>query len=410
MSITFAKTNIMTSIKEIDFTRKKALIRVDFNVPLNDLREVADDTRIKAALPTIKEVLKNSGSVVLMSHFGRPKGEVNLKYSLEPVARHLSNLLNLDVQFAQDCIGIQTAKTCDQLKPGDVLMLENLRFHPEEEAGDEGFAKELSKLGDVYINDAFGSAHRAHASTSIIAKYFSAKSRCFGLLMGSEVESLERALKNGKSPKLAIIGGAKVSSKIDVLEHLLNVVDSIIIGGGMAYTFAKAMGGDIGKSLFEEDKLKTAQEILSKAKEKSVRIYLPTDSVNAKEFLDSKPASATPISRIPNDQMGLDIGSESIAQFVRIIHESSTIIWNGPMGVFEFKNYEEGTRSIGEAIAQVTKQGAFSLVGGGDSVAAVNTFGLANKVSYVSTGGGAMLEYLEGKSLPGITAMQEKSL
>jgi phosphoglycerate kinase len=397
----------MTSFKQIDFTGKKALIRVDFNVPLNELGQVADDTRITSALPTIKTVLNSSGSVVLMSHFGRPKGEVNLKYSLKPVAERLSKLLNMDVELAPDCIGFDTKKKVDDLKAGRVLLLENLRFHPEEEEGDEGFAEELSKMGDVYINDAFGTAHRAHASTSIIAKYFDANSRCFGLLMGSEVESLERALISGKSPKLAIIGGAKVSSKIDVLEHLLGVVDRIIIGGGMAYTFEKAMGGDIGKSLFEEDKLETALEILSKARDMSVTVYLPIDSVNANEFLDSEPASITAISEIPSNEMGLDIGPESISKFVKVILESSTIIWNGPMGVFEFSHFRDGTRAIGEAIAQSTKGGAFSLVGGGDSVAAVNAFGLADKVSYVSTGGGAMLEYLEGKSLPGIEAMKE---
>jgi phosphoglycerate kinase len=315
-------------------------------------------------------------------------------------------LLNIPVQFAQDCIGQEATDRSLNLKPGEVMLLENLRFYPEEEGGDEWFAEKLSKLGDIYVNDAFGTAHRAHASTSIIAKYFSPEKRVFGLLMGSEVESLERALISGQSPRLAIVGGAKVSSKIDVIEHLLGVVDEIIIGGGMAYTFSKAQGGQIGKSMVEEDKLETAQSLIAKAIAKGVKIHLPIDSVNSTDFLDIEPASITEIGHVPSNQMGLDIGPISIAKFVKIIQDSNTIIWNGPMGVFEFNYYQKGTLSIAQAIANATREGAFSLIGGGDSVAAINQFGLSDQVSYVSTGGGAMLEYLEGKKLPGIAAME----
>jgi len=404
---TFAKTNVMTSFNQIDFNAQKALIRVDFNVPVDEFGRVTDDSRIKAALPTITAVLKKNGAVILMSHFGRPKGGVNLKYSLKPIAEHLSELLTIPVQFAADCIGQEAIAKCRNLKSREILLLENLRFYPEEEGGDESFAEKLSMLGDIYVNDAFGTAHRAHASTSIIAKYFRPERRVFGLLMGSEVESLERALISGQSPKLAIVGGAKVSSKIDVIEHLLGVVDEIIIGGGMAYTFSKSQGGEIGKSMVEEDKLETAQSLLKKAVSKGVKIHLPIDSVNSTVFSDIEPASTTEMSHVPTNQMGLDIGPESIAKFVKIIKDSKTIIWNGPMGVFEFGFYQNGTLSIAQAIAKATREGAFSLIGGGDSVAAINQFGLEDKVSYVSTGGGAMLEYLEGKKLPGIAAMED---
>jgi phosphoglycerate kinase len=396
----------MTSFNQIDFNTQKALIRVDFNVPVDDFGKVTDDSRIVAALPTILAVIKKKGAVILMSHFGRPKGMVNIKYSLKPIAEHLAVLLNIPVQFAQDCIGQEATDRSLNLKPGEVMLLENLRFYPEEEGGDEWFAEKLSKLGDIYVNDAFGTAHRAHASTSIIAKYFSPEKRVFGLLMGSEVESLERALISGQSPRLAIVGGAKVSSKIDVIEHLLGVVDEIIIGGGMAYTFSKAQGGQIGKSMVEEDKLETAQSLIAKAIAKGVKIHLPIDSVNSTDFLDIEPASITEIGHVPSNQMGLDIGPISIAKFVKIIQDSNTIIWNGPMGVFEFNYYQKGTLSIAQAIANATREGAFSLIGGGDSVAAINQFGLSDQVSYVSTGGGAMLEYLEGKKLPGIAAME----
>ena len=390
---------------DINFKGKRALVRVDFNVPLTDDFKVADDTRIRAALPTILSILKQGGSVVLMSHLGRPKGERKKAYSLLPVVNHLSHIIDNEVLFAEDCIGEPNFKLSKNLMPGQVLVLENLRFHKEETEGDREFAKQLSLHGEVYVNDAFGTAHRAHASTAVIAEFFDNHSRCFGKLMAAEVQSLTKALSEGDSPVTAVIGGAKVSSKIDVLQTLLDKVDNVIIGGGMAYTFAKANGGQVGSSLVEEDKLDVARDLLLKAEAKTVGVFLPVDSVNSTEFSDISPASTTSIGSIPEGEMGLDIGSKSIDLFTRVLLDSKTIIWNGPMGVFEFSNYENGTKAIGEAIVESTKHGAFSLVGGGDSVAAVKKYGFDNGLSYVSTGGGAMLEYMEGKQLPGIKAI-----
>lgn len=395
----------MKTIEDINFKDKRALIRVDFNVPLTDDFKVADDTRIRAALPTILTVLERGGSVVLMSHLGRPKGERQEAYSLLPVVNHLSQIIDNEVLFAQDCIGEPNFKLSKNLVPGQILVLENLRFHKEETEGNREFAKELSRHGEVYINDAFGTAHRAHASTAIIAEFFNEGSKCFGKLMTAEVNSLTKALSEGSSPVTAVIGGAKVSSKIDVLQTLLDKVDNVIIGGGMAYTFARAKGGQVGSSLVEEDKLDVARELLIRAEAKKVGVFLPVDSVNCIEFGDIAPASTTSIMSIPEGEMGLDIGPESIDLFSKVLVDSKTIIWNGPMGVFEFSNYENGTKATGKAIVESTKNGAFSLVGGGDSVAAAKKYSLDNGLSYVSTGGGAMLEYMEGKELPGIKAI-----
>lgn len=397
----------MAAITSISYKGKRALIRVDFNVPLTPEKEVADDTRIRATLPTIRHVLSQGGSVVLMSHLGRPKGGVDLAYSLLPVVSRLSQLLDIEVKYTDSCVDEPAFALSENLKPGEVLLLENLRFYPQETDGDTEFAKALSRHGDIYINDAFGTAHRAHSSTAIIAQFFDAKSRCFGKLMGSEVESLEKAVQNGERPIAAIIGGAKVSSKIDVLKNLMSKVDIIIIGGGMAYTFVKAQGGNVGSSLVEDDRLDLAAELIKQAENMDVKLVLPVDSVNSKEFGDLIPSSITDIYSIPDGEMGLDIGPRSIANLSEVLKKAKTIIWNGPMGVFEFDNYKKGTQEIGNAIVEATEKGAFSLVGGGDSVAAVRKFGIADKVSYVSTGGGAMLEYMEGKSLPGITAMRE---
>lgn len=405
---TFAKNFIMASLKDISLTNKVVLIRVDFNVPLNENKQVTDDTRIRAAMPTIKNVLENGATVVLMSHLGRPKGKVNSDFSLKPVADHLAKSLGQEVHFLSDCISAENAGAIKALPSGSVVLLENLRFYAEEEAGDAEFAKKLAALGDIYVNDAFGTAHRAHASTAVMAQYFDANQRAFGFLMGDEVRSLEKALKTGKKPIVAVIGGAKVSSKIDVLSHLMNLVDAIVVGGGMAYTFAKAEGDEVGKSLVEDDKLAVAQDLILQAKQKGVELLLPVDSINATEFADQAPASTTSISEIPENQLGLDIGPKSMELFSEALKQAKTIIWNGPMGVFEFEHYSNGTKAVGEAMVEATQNGAFSLVGGGDSVAAAVKFGLAEKLSYVSTGGGAMLEYLEGKELPGIAAMYAK--
>lgn len=396
----------MADFEKVDFSGKKAIIRVDFNVPINEQFEVTDNTRIQAAMPTIQSVLQRGGSLILMSHLGRPKGTGHEpKYSLMPVAKELSKLLKTKVKFADDCIGASARKQSQELNPGEVLLLENLRFYKEETDGNFEFAKKLSELGDIYINDAFGTAHRAHASTTIIAQFYSHENRCFGLLMGSEVNSLEKALKIGERPVCAVVGGAKVSSKIEVLANLINKVDTIIVGGGMAYTFVKARGGNVGKSLVEEDRLDLALQLIKQAEARGVKMLLPIDSVNSTTFEDVKPSSFSEIDQIPADEMGLDIGPKTIELYSHALLGSKTIIWNGPMGVFEFDNYQTGTIKIGEAVADATSRGAFSLVGGGDSVAAVKKFNLENKVSYVSTGGGAMLEYLEGKVLPGIAAM-----
>src|SRR6218665_392145 len=396
----------MSKFSDYNFKGQKALVSVDFNVPLNDKYEITDDTRITAAIPTIQKILKDGGSVILMSHLGRPKDGPTEKYSLKHLISHLSDLLKVKVIFANDCIGEEAYKAQAALKPGEVLLLENLRFYKEEEKGDKAFAEKLSKLGDVWVNDAFGTAHRAHASTAVIAEFFPADKRLFGLLMEAEVESAEKVLHASAKPFVAIIGGAKVSDKILIIENLLERATDIIIGGGMAYTFMKAEGGKIGKSLCEEDRLDTARELLKKAEAKGVCIHLPSDSVIADKFAADAETSAAPSNNIPDGWMGLDIASNAIEQFCNVIHRSKTILWNGPMGVFEMEKFQHGTKSVATAVAEATQKGAFSLVGGGDSVAAVNQFGFAEKVSYVSTGGGAMLEYFEGKTLPGIAAVQ----
>ncbi len=399
----------MSKFSDHNFSGQKALIRVDFNVPLDkQTLAITDDNRMRAAIPTIKKILDDGGSVILMSHLGRPKGGPEDKYSLRHIVIHLSELLGgIDVQFADDCIGESAVELAAALKPGDVLLLENLRFYKEEEAGDEAFAEKLSKLGDVYVNDAFGTAHRAHASTAVIAKYFAAENKMFGLLMNGEVASAEKVMHNSEKPFTAIIGGAKVSDKILIIENLLNRATDIIIGGGMAYTFMKAQGGHIGKSLCEDDRLEMALDILKKAEAKGVCIHLPSDSIIADNFSADANTSTAPSNAIPDGWMGLDIGPNAEEQFANVIKRSKTILWNGPMGVFEMEKFQNGTKTIAIAVAEATALGAFSLVGGGDSVAAVNQFGFADKVSYVSTGGGAMLEYFEGKVLPGIAAITE---
>ena len=397
----------MSKFQDHNFKDEKALIRVDFNVPLNHQFAITDDTRMRSSVPTIKKILADGGSVILMSHFGRPKDGPTDKYSLKHLIDHLQQLLGnkTKVLFANDCIGEDAINKSKNLQPGEVLLLENLRFYKEEEKGDEAFAEKLSKLGDIYINDAFGTAHRAHASTAVIAKFFPGDKKMFGLLMESEVANAEKILHNAEKPFLAIIGGAKVSDKILIIENLLDRATDIIIGGGMAYTFYRAQGGKTGNSLCEEDRLDTANELLMKAKEKGVCIHLPTDSIIADKFDVNAEVSGSLSNNIPDGWMGLDIGEMACETFTNVIKNSKTILWNGPMGVFEMKKFQHGTKAIAMAIAEATKNGAFSLVGGGDSVAAVNQFGLADKVSFVSTGGGALLEYFEGKELPGIAAM-----
>ncbi len=400
----------MPNFSQFSFQGKKALVRVDFNVPLNDKMEITDDNRIRAAIPTIKKILRDGGSVILMSHLGRPKDGPSDKFSLKYLVKHLSDLLDgVKVVFADDCIGEQAKMMSGKIRPGEVLLLENLRFYKEEEKGDEAFAKKLAGLGDVYVNDAFGTAHRAHASTAVIAKFFPSDKRMFGLLMESEVKSAEQVLNHAGKPFVAIIGGAKVSDKMLLLENLLEKATDIIIGGGMAYTFMKADGGNIGKSLCEEDRISVAQDILNKATAKGVCIHLPSDSIIADKFDAHALTSTAPSNNIPDGWMGLDIGPNACEQFSNVIKRSKTILWNGPMGVFEMESFRHGTKFIASAVVEATKNGAFSLVGGGDSVAAVNMFGLADKVSYVSTGGGAMLEYFEGKELPGIAAINAQT-
>jgi phosphoglycerate kinase len=397
----------MSKFSDYNFKGQKALVRVDFNVPLNEKHEITDDTRMRAAVPTIQKIIKDGGSVILMSHLGRPKDGPAEKYSLKHLVVHLRRLLNGEaVLFASDCLGDEVTKMSADLEPGEVLLLENLRFYKEEEKGDEGFAEKLGKLGNIYVNDAFGTAHRAHASTAIIAKFFPPEKRMFGLLMEAEVKNAEKVLHNAEKPFTAIIGGAKVSDKILILENLLEKASDIIIGGGMAYTFIKAMGGKIGKSLCEEDRLDMANDILKKADAKGVCIHLPPDSIIADKFDANAETSDAPSNHIPDGWMGLDIGPNACEQFSNIIMHSKTILWNGPMGVFEMEKFRHGTKVLAKAVAEATKKGAFSLVGGGDSVAAVNQFGYTDKLSYVSTGGGAMLEYFEGKELPGIAAIK----
>ncbi len=399
----------MSKFSDFNFKGHKALVRVDFNVPLDKDFNITDDTRMTATIPTIKKILADGGSVILMSHLGRPKAGPEDAFSLKHLVKHLHDLLGgeTSVFFADDCIGSQAGMTASMLREGEVLLLENLRFHKEEEAGDESFAKKLSMLGDVYVNDAFGTAHRAHASTAIIAKNFTSNNRMFGLLMNAEVASAEKVMHQTEKPFVAIIGGAKVSDKILIIENLLNSATDIIIGGGMAYTFIKARGGKIGNSLCEDDRMQTALDILEKAKLKNVSIHLPENSVIADKFAAEANTKDVPSDQIPDGWMGLDIGGKAIGIFSEIINKSKTILWNGPMGVFEMEKFENGTKAIALAVSEATSHGAFSLVGGGDSVAAVNKFNLADKVSYVSTGGGALLEYFEGKVLPGIAAIKE---
>ncbi|MEI6264411.1 MAG: phosphoglycerate kinase [Sphingobacteriia bacterium] len=396
------------------FSGQKALIRVDFNVPLDkQTYAIGDDNRMRAAIPTITKILKDGGSVILMSHLGRPKDGPETKSSLIHIVGHLQTLISnamgseVNVQFANDCIGEEAHQKAAALKPGELLLLENLRFYKEEEKGDAEFAQKLSQLGDVYVNDAFGTAHRAHASTAVIAQFFEKGKKMFGLLMEGEVKAAELVLHKAEKPFTAIIGGAKVSDKILIIENLLERATDIIIGGGMAYTFMKAQGGHIGKSLCEDDRLDTALEILKKAEAKGVNIHLPSDSIIADNFAADANTSTAPSNSIPDGWMGLDVGPNACIQFANAIKQSKTILWNGPMGVFEMEKFQHGTKTIAIAVAEATANGAFSLVGGGDSVAAVNQFGFADKVSYVSTGGGAMLEYFEGKVLPGIAAISE---
>jgi phosphoglycerate kinase len=399
----------MSNFSEHNFKGEKALVRVDFNVPFDAGFNITDDTRMRASIPTIKKILGDGGSVILMSHLGRPKNGPEDKFSLKHLVPHLKELLgNTTVLFATDSIGADAIQKAKDLKPGQVLLLENLRFHKEEEKGNEEFAKKLASLGDVYVNDAFGTAHRAHASTAVIAQFFPGDKRMFGLLMNAEVLNADKVLNSSEKPFTAILGGAKVSDKIEIIENLLKKANNIIIGGGMAYTFLKAQGKEIGSSLCEEDKLDLANDILSKAKQQNVQFLLPVDSVVADKISEDADTKIVSNDHIEKGWMGLDIGPESIKIFSKAILESKTILWNGPMGVFEMKKFQSGTKAIAEAIAKATENGAYSLVGGGDSVAAINEFDLADKVSYVSTGGGALLEYFEGKELPGIKAIREK--
>lgn len=403
----------MSKFSDYNFNDQKVLVRVDFNVPLNESLQITDDTRITAAIPTIKKIIEDGGKVILMSHLGRPKDGPTDKYSLKHLVQHIHNLLSealgtsVPVLFADDCIGEQAALTANMMRPGEVLLLENLRFYKEEEKGDKEFAKKLSALGDVYVNDAFGTAHRAHASTAVIAEFFPADKKMFGLLMEGEVSSAEKVLHSSEKPFTAIIGGAKVSDKILIIENLLEKATDIIIGGGMAYTFFKARGGNIGSSLCEADRLDMAKALLEKAAAKNVKIHLPEDSVIADKFAADANTDTAASGNIPDGWMGLDIGAVAIEAFTNVILASKTILWNGPMGVFEMEKFQAGTKAIATAVANATQNGSFSLVGGGDSVAAVNQFGFNDKVSYVSTGGGAMLEYFEGKTLPGIAAIKD---
>jgi phosphoglycerate kinase len=393
----------MKTLNDFDFKNKKAIIRVDFNVPLDENFKVTDATRIEAAKPTIDAILAQGGSVILMSHLGRPKGAEE-KYSLKHILKTASDILGVEVKFAENCIGEVAQNAAKDLKPGEVLLLENLRFHNEEEAGDVNFAKELASLGDIYVNDAFGTAHRAHASTTIIAQFFP-NDKCFGTLLAKEIESLNKVLKNSEKPVTAVLGGSKVSSKITVIENILDKVDHMIIGGGMTFTFVKAQGGKIGESICEDDKQELALEILRLAKEKGVQVHIPVDVVAADDFSNTANTQIVDVTAIPDGWQGLDAGPKSLENFKKVILESKTILWNGPLGVFEMETFSKGTIALGDYIAESTKNGAFSLVGGGDSVAAVKQFGFEDKMSYVSTGGGAMLEMLEGKILPGIAAI-----
>lgn len=396
----------MQTINDFNFKNKKALIRVDFNVPLDAEFNVADDNRITAARPTIKKILDDGGSAVLMSHLGRPDGQANPDLSLQHIVKKISEVLDVNVTFSKECVGPEAEKAVAGLKSGEVLLLENLRFHPEEEKGDVQFAKQLSNLGDIYVNDAFGTAHRAHASTTIIAQFFPEK-KCFGSLMAKEIEAIEKIMRTGEKPVTAILGGAKVSSKITIIENILDKVDHLIIGGGMTYTFVKARGGKVGDSICEDDKMDLALEILEKAREKGVQVHIPVDVLAANDFSPTADTRVVAADQIPDGWQGLDAGPKTLEIFREVILKSKTILWNGPVGVFEMTPFAQGTIAIGNYIDEATQKGAFSLVGGGDSVAAVKQFGFEDKVSYVSTGGGAMLESLEGKTLPGIAAILE---
>ena len=393
----------MKTVNDINFKSKRALIRVDFNVPLDEDFNVTDDTRMVAAKPTILKILEDGGSCILMSHLGRPKNRES-EFSLQHIVKPLSNILGVQVKFVDDCIGEKVENAVANFKSGEILLLENLRYYEEETKGDSAFAEKLSKLGDIYVNDAFGTAHRAHASTAIIAEFFP-ENKCFGLLLASEIENVKKVLETNEKPVTAIIGGAKVSSKITIIENILDKIDHLIIGGGMAFTFIKAQGGKIGSSLVEDDKQELALEILEEAKKKQVSVHLPVDAVIADSFSETADTKISAIDEIPEGWMGLDVGPMTNENFAEVLINSKTILWNGPVGVFEMEKFAEGTKILGNTIAKATQNGAFSLVGGGDSVAAVQKFNLADKVSYVSTGGGAMLEMLEGKTLPGIKAL-----
>ena len=396
----------MKTIKDFDFKNKKALVRVDFNVPQDENLKVTDNTRIVSVKPTVDKILADGGSVILMTHLGRPKGEVNDKYSLKNILDEVSSVLGKKVKFVDESIGEKAEQAAAELQPGEILLLENLRFHNEEEKGDETFAEKLSKLGDAYVNDAFGTAHRAHASTAVIAEFFPS-TKFFGLLMENELIAIDKVLKSGEKPVTAILGGSKVSTKITIIENILPAIDNLIIGGGMSFTFIKALGGKIGQSIVEDDKLSLALEILEKAKEHNVEVYLPTDVIIADDFNNEAEKKVADIREIPEDWQGLDAGPKSREIFNDVLLNSRTILWNGPIGVFEMSNFADGTKALGESIAEATKLGAFSLVGGGDSVAFVKQFGYSDKVSYVSTGGGAMLESLEGLELPGVAAINK---
>ncbi|MAU71134.1 MAG: phosphoglycerate kinase [Pseudozobellia sp.] len=396
----------MKTIDDFNFKDKKALIRVDFNVPLNEKFEVTDTNRIEAAKPTIIKVLEDGGSAVLMSHLGRPKGQNNPDLSLKHIVSKVSEIIGVSVKFVPDCVGKTAEDAVAALKPGEVLLLENLRFYAEEEKGDESFAKQLSALGDIYVNDAFGTAHRAHASTTIVAQFFT-ENKCFGYLLAKEIDAIEKVMQTGEKPVLAILGGAKVSSKITIIENILDKVDHLIVGGGMTYTFIKAQGGKVGDSICEDDKMELALDILKQAEEKGVKVHIPVDVIAANDFANDADTQISPVNEIPDGWQGLDAGPKTLENFKEVILQAKTILWNGPVGVFEMENFSKGTIAVGNFIDEATKNGAFSLVGGGDSVAAVKQFGFENKVSYVSTGGGAMLESLEGKTLPGIAAIIE---
>ncbi len=396
----------MRTIDDFNFSEKRALIRVDFNVPLNGDFQITDDSRMRAALPTIKKILEDNGSVILMSHLGRPKEGPEEKFSLKHLKSHLSKLVGAEVKFADDCVGESAKRLSKELEPGQVLLLENLRFHKEETKGDENFAKKLASLADLYVNDAFGTAHRAHASTTIVAKFFPDK-KMFGYLMAKELKNIDKVLDDTKKPYVAVIGGAKVSSKIGILENLLDKADEMIIGGGMMFTFIKASGGKIGDSMVETDYLDKAREIMKIADKRGIKVHIPSDAVIADKFANDAKTQKVEADDIPEGWLGLDIGPDSIADFRKIVENAKTVLWNGPMGVFEMPVFAKGTKAIAEALVKTTEKGGFTLIGGGDSVAAINQLGLEDKVSYVSTGGGALLEYMEGKSLPGIKAINE---